>query len=169
MFVNFYTEIFPSPCSYFCVLLRLKWQAFASVALIYYISATFRMTLPERWQLRAKREEGWNLNLKRECEDTCLRVYSRWRKVDLSLRVHTGLTVKWGVPQGEMCQRDFSIQSYGSGVGEDMFWQTLLHFPSAYSAMKKQRAASCLFCGGILMNNTQTFARFCAEISRSCL
>ena len=40
------------------------------------------------------------------------------------LRVQTGLARKRG---SEMCQRDSSVWSWGSGLGEDKFWQTLLH------------------------------------------
>lgn len=144
----------------YCVF-RQKWQA--SVApLIYRSQHKCYLRDDSSWALTAESEgeDGWNLNLK--CVSARRRGSlqqhtpsedSRWRKVGLSLRVHTGLTVKWGagVPDyhRERCVKGiflFSrmVQVLRRACSDKPFY-TDTHFPSAYSAMKKQREDSCLF------------------------
>lgn len=120
--------------------------------------------LPELWQLT----DGWNLNVKcvRVTRGGCnnnTRPENAAAGGKLSLRVLTGLTLKPGVLQGEMCQREFFYS--GSGVGEGMFWQTLFHWRSlSFCLQSREENRKFLpFLREILSNKTGFHAeRWCS-------
>lgn len=77
-----------------------------------------QMTLPELWQVRARKEDGWNLDLKS---------VTRGKRTEGSLQQHMppektaegqnwGLSLRVHSKPPQMCQRDFCIHCLSSGV-----------------------------------------------------
>ena len=105
------------------------------------------------WTLTAKslEEDGWNLNLKcaSVTEDGVVTTTHALRTQPMAKKQSGLIFTCAHRRRSRLCQRDFSIQSYGSSVGEGMFWQTLLHWHSLFfyllSCDKNKEKISCIF------------------------